>query len=202
MCLWMFFSTCAKDVYNPDVCFNENVLPVFISNCTMSGCHNSTDNVGGYDLTSYEGIRKGVTPTHPLMSELYNSIRGNKPSMPPRSNPNLSSKNVTYVKIWIEMGANNTSNCSICDTTNFSYSNKIQPVLQSWCVGCHNSGNAGGGVNLSDYTNATTKTVITRIVGSIKHMQGYYAMPKSGSQLPDCDINAIEKWIKNGYPNN
>jgi mono/diheme cytochrome c family protein len=100
------------------------------------------------------------------------------------------------------MGAKNTSNCSACDTSNFSYSNKIKPALQSWCVGCHNGSNSSGGVNLSDYAGATNKTVINRIIGSIKHLPGYFAMPQSGSQLPDCDITAIEKWIKNGHPNN
>jgi len=202
--LMMLFTTCAKDVYNPDVCFNKNVLPVFVSNCTTSRCHNSTDHKAGYDLSNYDGIMKGVKAKHPLFSQVFNSIKGNNPSMPPRSYPKLSTKDVTYIKIWIEMGANNTTNCGggVCDTTNFSYSNRINPIMQSWCVGCHNPGNAGGGINLSDYAGASGTTSINRMIGSLKHLSGYSAMPKGGNQLSDCDINAIQKWINNGYPNN
>ncbi|MBI4945724.1 MAG: c-type cytochrome [Bacteroidetes bacterium] len=201
LCL-LLLTTCRKDVYNPDVCFNENILPIFISNCTMSGCHNSIDKEEGYDLTNYDGIMQGISPKHPLTSTLYNAIRGKNPYMPPNSNPKLSSKDVAYVKIWIEMGAQNTSNCNECDTSSFSFNNRIQPVFQSWCVGCHNSSNAGGSVILTDYANATSTKALDKMLGSIKHLQGYYAMPKSGSQLPPCEINAIEKWLNQGHPNN
>ena len=67
-------SDCASDVYNPDVCFQENVLPIFVSNCAMSGCHNSIDKAEEYDLTSYEGIMKGVVANHPSRSEVYKVI--------------------------------------------------------------------------------------------------------------------------------
>lgn len=199
----IIFSTCTKDVYNPDVCFNDNVLPIFISNCTMSGCHNAKDHKAGYDLTNYDGIKKGITPKHPLFSNLYNSIKGNNPSMPPRSYPKLKALEVTYVKIWIDMGALNSSNCGgACDTSKHSYSSRINPIMQTWCVGCHNASNAGGGINLADYTGATTTTALNRLIGSIKHTQGYSAMPQGGNQLSSCDIGAIEKWVNNGHPNN
>jgi hypothetical protein len=201
-CLSVFLVTCSKDVYNPDVCFNENVLPVFISNCTMSGCHNAKDKVGGYDLSNYSGIMKGIKSKHPLNSEIYNSIKGNNPSMPPRSYSKLRAKNVSYIKIWIDMGALNSSNCIGCDTTKFAFKNRISPIMQNWCVGCHNSSNMGGGINLSDYVGVAKSVASNRFLGSIKHLQGYSAMPQSGGQFSSCDINAIEKWINSGYPNN
>ncbi len=201
-CLLILLTTCTKNVYNPDVCFHENVLPIFISNCTMNGCHNSTEFKGGFDLTNYDGIMQGIKAKHPLMSELYNSIRGNNPSMPPRSNTPLSSHDITYIKLWIEMGAPNSSNCNACDTSNYSYSNRINPIFQNWCVGCHNANYSSQGINLSDYAGASNPIVINRIVGSIEHSPGYFAMPQSGSQLSQCDINAIVKWINNGHPNN
>ena len=52
----ILFSRCTKDIYGPNACFNENVLPIFISNCTMSGCHNSKDRKAGYDLTYKDKI--------------------------------------------------------------------------------------------------------------------------------------------------
>ncbi|MFY8185634.1 MAG: hypothetical protein ACOVLD_06160, partial [Bacteroidia bacterium] len=53
-------TTCTKDVYVPNTCFKEDILPIFVSNCTMSGCHNSIDKKEGYDLSNYDGIMTGV----------------------------------------------------------------------------------------------------------------------------------------------
>ncbi|HEY4799683.1 MAG TPA: c-type cytochrome domain-containing protein, partial [Bacteroidia bacterium] len=89
--LSLLLVTCTKDSYNPDVCFSKNVLPIFVSNCTMSGCHNSADHKAGLDLSNYDGIMNGVTPKHPLFSSVYNSVSGNNPSMPPRKYPKLNS---------------------------------------------------------------------------------------------------------------
>jgi hypothetical protein len=200
--LVILMTTCTKDVYNPDVCFNENVLPIFISNCTFSGCHNAKDNAGGYDLTNYDGIKQGIVAKHPFSSEIFSAIRGNNPSMPPRSYSKLSKKDVSYIKIWIEMGAKNSSNCSECDTTKYTFSNRVNPLMQSWCVGCHNPSNSGGGINLSDYSGVSNAVAGNKFLGSIKHLQGYSPMPQNGGQLSACDINAIEKWINNGYPDN
>ena len=50
---------------------------------------------------------------------------------------------VTFIKIWIKMGAKNSSNCSNCDTTNYTYSGRVNPLINLWCVGCHNSSNTG-----------------------------------------------------------
>jgi hypothetical protein len=41
-----------------------------------------------------------------------------------------------------------------------------------------------------------------KLLGSLKHLSGFSAMPKNASQLSLCDITAIEKWIAAGYPNN
>jgi hypothetical protein len=78
----ILFTTCKKDIAGPDGCFQEDILPIFISNCTMQGCYNSKEKVAGYDLSNYEGIMKGVKPKHPLNSEIYTAIKGKNPSMP------------------------------------------------------------------------------------------------------------------------
>lgn len=192
------FSTCTYELSTPDVCFQENVLPVFISNCTMANCHNSA-NGEEYDLTTYEGIMKGITPKHPYQSEIYNEIRGNHPSMPPVNK--LSAKDVNYIKVWIKMGAENSSDCSICDSSNYSYSGRIQPLLATWCLGCHSGAAAGGGYNFSTYTGVLPAVSNTKLLGSLQHLSGYKPMPQN-SQLSSCDLNAIEKWVNAGTPNN
>lgn len=194
------FSTCARDAYNPDICFQENILPVFVSKCSMSGCHNSQDHAEGYDFSNYEGIMKGVTPGHPFQSEVYKVIRGNNPSMP--LGQKLDQKDISYIKIWIKMGAGNTSNCSGCDTSQYTYSGRIKEIMTTWCVGCHSSANASGGYDLSDYAGVSAAVSAGRLEGSVNHSSGYVAMPQNSGKLNDCDINAISKWIGAGYPNN
>lgn len=55
-----FLGSCASEYINDgrQVCFDQEVFPLIISNCTQSGCHNSTDNVARLDYTSPEGILK------------------------------------------------------------------------------------------------------------------------------------------------
>ena len=195
-------STCTKDVYSPDICFSENVLPIFVSNCSMSGCHSAADKENGYDLSNYDGIMKGIKPRHPLVSEIYGTIKGKNPSMPQSPYPKLKARDVTTIKIWIQMGAPNSSTCSACDTTNYTYSGRVKGIMQTWCVGCHSPSSSGGGVDLSSYTGVSNSIISTRFIGSIKHLAGYSPMPKNTNQLQACDITAIEKWIKAGYPNN
>ena len=195
-------SDCTSDVYNPDVCFQENILPIFVSNCATTGCHNSIDKAEEYDLTSYEGIMKGVVANHPSRSEVYKVISGNNPSMPTENYPKLSNKDVSYIKLWIDMGAKNTSNCSSCDTMSFTYSARIKPLITTWCVGCHSSGSSGGGFNLSNYSGVSAVVATGQFLGSIQHASGFSAMPKNASKLSDCDIKVIEKWIAAGYIDN
>ena len=199
---FMLLSTCAKDVYTPDACFSEDVLPIFISNCTMAGCHNANERKGDYDLTNYAGIMQGITPKHPLQSELYLVIRGNNPSMPQSPYNKLSSHDVNTIKAWIANGAPNSSNCRTCDTINFTYSGRVSNIMQTWCTGCHNSGSAGGGFNLANYNGVVSAIAGNKLLGSIQHLSGFSSMPKNAGQISQCDIDAIANWINAGYPNN
>ncbi|MGZ4054309.1 MAG: hypothetical protein ACXVPY_09085 [Bacteroidia bacterium] len=195
-------STCTSDLYNPDVCFQENVLPIFVSKCSTSGCHDGTGHDHHYDLTNYDGIMKGIVPKHPAQSSIYNSITGLNPSMPPNGSPQLTKLEISYIKIWIKMGAKNSSNCISCDTTNFAYSARIKPLFDSWCMGCHNTGNAGGGFDFSSYSGIVASVTSHRLLGTLQHLSGFSPMPKNTNALSSCDIGAIEKWIAAGYPQN
>ena len=202
--LFIYFSACTSDVADPGICFREDILPIFISNCAMSGCHESSKN-GEHermDLTSYEGIIQGVKPGHPLRSKVYTYVKGISASMPPGPASKLSSKDIKYLKIWINKGAPNSSNCITCDTSNYSFKGKIQPVFNSWCVGCHNTGNAGGGYDFSSYSVLANKVTLKNFLGALEHIPGYSPMPKSSGKLPDCDLLAIKKWLSAGNPDN
>ncbi len=48
-------TTCTWKASDPNVCFSENILPIFISKCSMSGCHVAGSGRRS-DFTTYEGI--------------------------------------------------------------------------------------------------------------------------------------------------
>lgn len=202
LCSTFLLSTCRKDVYVPDLCFSDDVLPIFVSNCAMSGCHNSIDKKEGYDLSNYEGIMKGIKPGHPLKSEIYETIKGSEPEMPQNPYPKLSAKDVNTIKLWIQMGALNSSDCSACDTSSYTYSGRINGIMQTWCVGCHSPTSSGGGFDLSNYTGVVNSIANNKLLGSINHQSGFFAMPQGAGKLSQCDIDAITKWVNAGYPNN
>lgn len=166
----------------------------------MNGCHNTASHEDNYDFTNYDGIMKGITPGHPYQSKIYNEIRGMHPAMPP--DQPLSKKEVNYIKIWIKMGAKNSSGCSACDTTSFAYSSRIRPLLDTWCVGCHNPASAGGGYDLSSYSGVVSTITAGSLIGAINHSSGFIPMPQNGPKLSDCDVTAVQKWIASGYPQN
>ncbi|MBL7976522.1 MAG: hypothetical protein JNJ85_16510, partial [Candidatus Kapabacteria bacterium] len=53
------------------VCFSRDVLPIFLSNCGMSGCHDATTHAEGYNLTTYSGIMRGIVAYNPSGSKCY-----------------------------------------------------------------------------------------------------------------------------------
>ncbi len=89
-----------------------------------------------------------------------------------------------------------------CDTTNVSYAADVLPVLESQCLGCHNTASQQGNVNLEGYDNVRAYAQNGRLYGSIAWLNGYSAMPPAGSQLPTCTIDKIKAWVDAGAPNN
>lgn len=184
------------------VCFESSVLPIFVSSCARSGCHDARSGREGYVLDTYANItRRGITPGNASNSKLYKVLfESGEDRMPPDGSLTQAQKD--SIKLWINQGAKNTTNCScFCDTTQFTYSASIKLILQNACVGCHKSGSLGGGINLSSYADVKTQVDNGRLLGSILHTSGYTAMPQGGT-LPECEITKIEKWVTGGAPNN
>lgn len=197
-------TTCTWKASEPSVCFSENILPIFISKCSMSGCHESGSTRRG-DFTTYEGIMTKVDAGHPLRSEIYTKIDGNNPSMPKKGYTPLTAQEIYYIKAWISMGALNPSNCiTVCDTTSFKFAEDIQPIMNTWCVGCHSTSgaSASGNVDLSSYSGVVNAIANNQLMGAIKHSSGFNPMPQGGNQLSNCQISKIQSWISSGYPNN
>jgi len=95
---------------NRPVTFSNDVVPLLVKSCTMSGCHNA----GGQapDLTAtkaYASLINGsfINTASPNQSTLYLYLTGKKtPAMPLGAAPNPSNIN-QYVLAWIQQGAKN-----------------------------------------------------------------------------------------------
>lgn len=91
----------------PDVCFTGDVLPVFLNNCAMTGCHdgNSEEEM---PLTNYTEIFRNIKPGNAEKSELYQVITDKWGQGMPPDQP-LSIENRIKVRLWIEQGARETT---------------------------------------------------------------------------------------------
>ncbi|MCB0697308.1 MAG: hypothetical protein KDC07_08085, partial [Chitinophagaceae bacterium] len=123
----------------PGLCFDRDILPIFISECAKSGCHDAAGHAEGYVLDSYENIvKKGIAPGNAIGSKIYKSIVGLTEERMPQDAPALSTEKTDLIKKWINAGALKDSSCtSPCDSNNFTYAAAIEPLMQKYCTGCH-----------------------------------------------------------------
>ena len=199
------FQNCKKEhLPDPQICFQEDVLPLMVSSCTQSGCHNPYDLKKGYDFSNYEGIVKAVKKGDYRASKLYKSIISESADrIPQKPYPALTDEQVKTVALWIEQGALNNLSChSACDTTMARYSAEVKPVLNKYCSGYHGNSPYQGGIKLSGYNDVVQYAQNGRLLGSIKFEPTFSPMTKNSNQIPQCKIDIIEKWIKEGAQNN
>lgn len=88
-----------------------------------------------------------------------------------------------------------------CDSTNATYSGNISKIINAYCVNCHNSSLASGGVVLDNFDAVYGQAKSGALVGAVTGAPGYVKMPQ-GTSLDDCKIAAIKKWVNAGAPNN
>lgn len=93
---------------------------------------------------------------------------------------------------------------SPCDDTVVTFSSTVTTILHS-CQTCHSNSNAtssGGGVKLENYADVVKLVNSGKLMGSIRHDNGYIPMPQGGGKLSDCEISQLQKWVDNKTPNN
>lgn len=187
------------------VCFESEVLPIFISNCAKSGCHDAASHEEGYVLDSYDNIiREGIIPGDANDSEIYEVLfeTGND-KMPKPPNPDLTAEQKALIGRWINEGARNTVNCgTACDPTQFTYSGTIRNLLSTHCTGCHGGTAPSGNINLTIYDGVRAVALNGKLLGAVSHAPGFQPMPQGGNKLSDCQIGQIRSWIDAGTPNN
>jgi cytochrome c5 len=195
-------STCSADT----VYFQQQVLPIFISNCAMSGCHDDASHEEGIVLTSYQSILSGgIRAGNPGNSKIYKVITSSKADdrmpRPPR-NP-LSQEQIDLISKWIGQGAKNNScvNAS-CDAVTVTYSTSIKSIISDKCQGCHSGSSPAAGYDFSTYAGVQARINDGKLWGAVNHVSGYSAMPKNGTKLSTCELAKIKNWIDAGAPNN
>jgi hypothetical protein len=192
-------------VGSPIICFETNVLPIFVSNCAKVGCHNSITQARGLRYDNYLEIMKSIKPNDPNDSKAWKLIIEPKDDkrMPPLPALPLTKAQKDSIYKWIVQGAPNTVNCiQGCDTTFFTFNAAILPIFQATCIGCHSGPTPSASINLSTYNGIRTIALNGKLTGVITHDPNYSPMPKGGNQLPACKITQIQKWIDAGALNN
>jgi uncharacterized membrane protein len=190
-------------------CFQAMVLPIIVSNCTMSGCHSSGSGGELRDLTTYSGIMGYVKAGNASSSKLYRIISSSGSGgdvMPPAPRAKLTADQIALIARWINDGAKNTS-CNQgtvgCDTNGVQYSSFVKGVIQNYCLGCHSGPSVASSLNvdLSAYSGVQAVAQNGKLVQSIDGT-GPYKMPLGGSMLDSCTVAKIRAWVNSGAPNN
>lgn len=210
-----------------DICFERDVLPIFLENCALSGCHNSESRKHGNVFDSYDNIMnsnkgRSIIPYNLKKSKVYKKITEDtgEDRMPPPPNLPLTGAEISIINKWIMSGAVNSkcgdagkinedisnnsdsvvrseSTLSDCDTLNLTYKD-IQPVLEKNCYKCH-SGNAPSELfNLETYSQVKEKGDEGKLFGVINHLPGFKPMPRKAPKLEGCELAKFNAWIRNG----
>jgi hypothetical protein len=81
------------------------VQDLMTNNCMP--CHNSSNQRGGFDLSSYAGVAQTVQPGKSGDSLLIKALRGNGADLMPRGRSPLPDSNIQLISKWIDAGAKN-----------------------------------------------------------------------------------------------
>lgn len=189
--------------------FGNDILPLLVSNCAITGCHDATTAEENIILTSYANVinTANVTPYNLDAGHLYDRITDpdEDKRMPPAPYARLTNDQINMIAVWILQGARNNfcdENAVPCDTDNVTFSATVQPIIDQKCKGCHSGNQPSGGLALTTYDQIKATGATGKLAGVINWQNGYVQMPKDASKLPNCDIEKILKWIDDGMPNN
>jgi hypothetical protein len=189
---------------DPDtVYFGNTILPLLVSKCGMSGCHDEGSHREDIVLTDYYSIINSdvIKPGHPNSSKLVKVLTATGESMmPPNPYSALTTDQINSIRTWIDQGAK-FNTCIGCDTLNYTFAANIWPILNTNCTGCHDNNSAGGNIYIRNYDDVLLMVNDGSLMGSLLG-DGYSLMPKNTTGLQPCKITQIQKWINDGAQNN
>lgn len=193
---------------SPDsVYFQNQVLPLLISNCTQSTCHNTTDRRKGVVLSSYNDLLNTVGHvTHPNWDEnkLMRVLTETDPDKRmPYGKPPLTQEQINLIGAWIAQGARNNGcneNSGTCETAGTKYSTFVKTLIQARCQGCHSGTSPQGNVNLSTHAGVQTVALNGKLYSAVTRTANW--MPRGGAKLDACSLAKLKVWIDAGALNN
>lgn len=190
-------------ICDPDtVYFQNSILPLVVSSCATTGCHDQASHKDGIILTDYSAILSTgkIKPGDPGDSEFLESLTDDDDDkMPPPPFEPLSSNQIQLIRQWIQQGAKNNFCESGCDTTQVTFSTTIWPIMEKYCTGCHSAASPGGGIVISGYGDLVSLAGNGSLMGSVRYESGYAKMP-TNQQIPACNIDQLQGWIDKGFP--
>jgi len=90
-----------------------------------------------------------------------------------------------------------------CDTISApSYAQKVKPILDMHCTGCHSGSSPSGDIPLETYLQVKEVVDIGSFQCAIWHMDDCAAMPEDEPRLSDCKLKKIDRWIDAGADDN
>lgn len=200
-------SDCDEDT----VYFVNDIYPIFISNCAISGCHDVESHEEGIVLSTYEDIMDAdiIDIFDPTDCDLYEVITDNDSDdrMPPAPMAKLTAAEIAMLVTWMDQGALNNS-CTDCDTAAVTYSGTISAIMDAYCTGCHDHSTPAGSIDLTVYVGTGSISGVSDVaadgslLGSLNFEAAYTSMPQGAAQLPQCLIDQISAWVDAGYPDN
>lgn len=90
-----------------------------------------------------------------------------------------------------------------CDTAEVLFKKDIQPVFVNSCAlsGCHDAATPSAGYDFTLHAGAKLAVDNGRLLGAIRHEDGFSKMPKTGNVLDACAISKITRWANLGAKN-
>lgn len=186
---------------HPDtVYFQNTILPLLVSSCATTDCHDNVSHKDGIILTDYASIIKTgkIKPGDPADSEFFETLTANGDDlMPPPPYEKLDTEQIDLIKQWILQGAKDNYCNDGCDTSNVTFTATIWPMMQKYCTGCHSAANPSGGIVIAGQSDLAKLARDGSLMGSVRWASGYAGMP-TNQQMSDCDISLLQKWIDDG----
>jgi hypothetical protein len=197
------------NVCDPDsVYFQNQILPILVSNCTEAGCHNAQDHEDGIVLSSYQSMISTVenaTQNDLHENKLMRMILESDPDdrMPPPPKPALAASQINLLKTWLAQGASNNAcdeNAGGCDVSTVKFSTFVQPLIQGKCQGCHSGNNPQGNLRLTNHAEIKAVALNGKLYSSLTRTSNW--MPNGGAKLDNCSLEKIQAWTEAGAPQN
>ena len=191
-------------------CFTRDILPILVSNCAMSNCHDVITHKEGYNFADYAHTVLAVYPGNASASRLYQAITGSGGGkgeqdgiMPPAPASPLTTAQIDSIAAWINYGALDETCAQACDTVNtVTFSGVIWPYMQQTCTGCHTAAtSSNGNVKIASYADVSTIASSGLLWSALTGTNGKFLMPPTGS-VTRCRLRQFQLWINAGSPNN